>query len=234
MFSLLNQQVRLEPGKYIFMIDPVWNSSAEANPLYKEVLVDIYAPEAVEMTQVNDELGMQVLCRALKGAAMELSPVESRETYLEEDEDYGKDVIRVSDVESLDCWYGYIYTYNNSPYRLQETLRLTLQGLEVIYPPQTPGEEEIDIDIPAGQDNIVVLRRTQNRCQYGLQYLTHPRELEDDEMIEIAKQMEANQYGEALVYYKLYNTAKAAVFFFENREKDKAFQCLMEMEMENL
>ena len=50
MFSLLNQQVRLEPGKYIFMIDPVWNSSAETNPLYKDVLIDIYAPECVEMT----------------------------------------------------------------------------------------------------------------------------------------------------------------------------------------
>ena len=49
---------------------------------------------------------------------MELSPEDSRQTYLEEDEDYGTDVIRVSDVESLDCWYGYIYTYNNSPYRL--------------------------------------------------------------------------------------------------------------------
>lgn len=67
---------------------------------------------------MNDDLGMQVLCRALKGAAMELSPEDSRQTYLEEDEDYGTDVIRVSDVESLDCWYGYIYTYNNSPYRL--------------------------------------------------------------------------------------------------------------------
>lgn len=53
-------------------------------------------------------------------------------------------------------------------------------------------------------------------------------------MIEIAKQMEANQYGETLVYYRLYNTAKAAIFFFENREKDKSFQCLMDMEMENL
>ena len=49
---------------------------------------------------------------------MTLSPEESRQTYLEDNEDYGTDVIRVSDVESLDCWYGYIYTRNNSAYRL--------------------------------------------------------------------------------------------------------------------
>ena len=53
---------------------------------------------------------MQVLARALKGAAVNISPVESRQTYLEENEDYGTDVFRVSDVESIDCWYGYIYT----------------------------------------------------------------------------------------------------------------------------
>lgn len=168
MFSLLNQHIRLEPGKYIFMIDPVWNACAEAQPLYKDVIIDIYAPEAVEMTQVNDDLGMQVLCRTMKGAAMELSPPDMRQTYLEEDEDYGRDVIRVSDVESLDCWYGYIYTYNNSPYRLQETLRPALTGLEVVYPPMTPGQEDIELDIPAGQDNVIVLRRTQNSCSYAL------------------------------------------------------------------
>ena len=77
---------------------------------------------------------MQVLSRALKSAAMSLSPVETRQTYLEDNEDYGGDVIRISDVESLDCWYGYIYTLNNSPYRLKETLKPQLTGLEVVYP----------------------------------------------------------------------------------------------------
>ena len=168
MFSLLNQHVRLEPGKYIFMIDPVWNASAEANPAYKDVLIDIYGPEGVELSQVNDDLGMQVLCRALKGAAMEISPEESRQTYLEDEEDYGRDVIRVSDVESLDCYYGYIYTYNNSPYRLQETLRPALTGLEVVHPHMAPGQEDIELDIPAGQDHIIILRRTSNSCSYAL------------------------------------------------------------------
>ena len=25
MFSLLNQKITLQPGKYVFMIDPIWN-----------------------------------------------------------------------------------------------------------------------------------------------------------------------------------------------------------------
>ena len=81
-------------------------------------MIVVYAPDFVSLAQVDDQTGMQILARALKGAAMTLSPEESRQTYLEDNEDYGTDVIRVSDVESLDCWYGYIYTRNNSAYRL--------------------------------------------------------------------------------------------------------------------
>ena len=54
---------------------------------------------------------------------MNLSSDALRKTYLDENADYGTDVIRVSDVEALDCWYGYIYSRNDSPYRLQETVR---------------------------------------------------------------------------------------------------------------
>ena len=39
---------------------------------------------------------------------------------------------------------------------------------------------------------------------------------------------------ESLAFYKLYNTAKGAVFYFENREEDKVLHCVFEMEMENL
>ena len=110
MFSLLNQKITLAAGKYIFMIDPVWNSTVQNDEQYREVLVDIYAPMPVSLSQVDDAMGMQVLARALKGAAMTISPPDTRQTYLEENEDYGTDVFRVSDVQSIDCWYGYIYT----------------------------------------------------------------------------------------------------------------------------
>ena len=58
MFSLLNHKITLKPGKYIFMIDPVWNGTTDNDDLYREVLVDIYAPEAVDLTQVEDATGM--------------------------------------------------------------------------------------------------------------------------------------------------------------------------------
>ena len=40
------------------MIDPIWNSTVENDDMYREVLIDIYGPSPVEMTQVSDEKGM--------------------------------------------------------------------------------------------------------------------------------------------------------------------------------
>jgi len=50
MFSLLNQKITLAAGKYIFMIDPVWNSTVQNDEQYREVLVDIYAPMPVSLS----------------------------------------------------------------------------------------------------------------------------------------------------------------------------------------
>ena len=44
MFSLLNQKIVLKPGKYIVLVDPLWDDSADNDQSYKEVLVDVYAP----------------------------------------------------------------------------------------------------------------------------------------------------------------------------------------------
>ena len=109
-FSLLTEKIVLKPGKYIIMVDPMWNKSAENDRLYREVLVDIYCPEAVALDQVEDARGMQYFAAALKHHARELSPPDAREHYLQENPDYGEDVLRVQTIESLPCWYGYIYT----------------------------------------------------------------------------------------------------------------------------
>ena len=50
MFSLMNDKITLEPGKYIFMIDPVWNSTVENDDSYREVMIDLYAPCSVNLT----------------------------------------------------------------------------------------------------------------------------------------------------------------------------------------
>ena len=54
---------------------------------------------------------MKVLAKALKWAALEITSEDQREAYLaDNNQDYGDRVFRVTDVESIDCWYGYIYT----------------------------------------------------------------------------------------------------------------------------
>lgn len=60
-FSLLTEKQVLLPGKYIVMIDPMWNDSSENSALYREVLIDIYAPEAVTIDAVDDSRGMEYL-----------------------------------------------------------------------------------------------------------------------------------------------------------------------------
>ena len=65
--------------------------------------------------------------------------------------------------------------------------------------------------------------------------MTHPRELEDDEMIEIAKQMEEKTpFDDTRAFFKLYNTAKGAVFYFMNDERSKTLFCSFDLVMSNL
>ena len=54
----MNNKIVLEPGKYIFMIDPLWNSTVDNNNEYRDVLIDVYAPEPVSLCQVDDNMGM--------------------------------------------------------------------------------------------------------------------------------------------------------------------------------
>ena len=105
----------------------------------------------------------------------------------------------------------------------------------MVWPPLPAGEEDIEIDVPAGSDHAIVLRRTAPSCQYGLSYLTHPRELEDDEMLSIAKLMdESTRFDGTMTSYKLYNTAKGAYFYFENADTAKTFSCVFKMGLDNL
>ncbi len=54
MYSLMNEKVDLEKGSYIFMVDPIWDFSTRLNDDYKEVLVDVYAPEIVDLEPIDD------------------------------------------------------------------------------------------------------------------------------------------------------------------------------------
>ena len=104
---------------------------------------------------------MKCLSKALKHAALTVSPQTARETYLQDDPNYGSDVLRIQDIESLPCWYGFVYTQNNSQHTLSETLSLELEGLVVDYPRDCVGQTDLNISVPAGEDHIVILRRNQ-------------------------------------------------------------------------
>ena len=45
----IKENLTLKPGKYVVMIDPLWNETTENDPMYREVLLDIYAPESVDL-----------------------------------------------------------------------------------------------------------------------------------------------------------------------------------------
>jgi len=49
---------------------------------------------------------------------MNMVPKEKRDYHHESDEDYGRDVFKVVDLDSTKCWYGFIYLRNDSGYQL--------------------------------------------------------------------------------------------------------------------
>ena len=72
------------------------------------------------------------------------------------------------------------------------------------------------------QKHVIILRRIDAQCSFGLKYLTHPRPMTDAEIMEEAKKVdEINQFGHYNVFYKLYNKEVGACFYFENQETDK-------------
>ena len=124
-----------------------------------------------------------------------------------------------------------IFTKNESPYRLKETLRPQLEGIEVVYP-KLQGED-VELDIPAGGEQVIILRRVEDRCSFGLAYLTQPRELSDEELIDAARESdELNQFGDTNAFFKLHNSVEGAVFYIENQENE-TLTAKFELQMEN-
>ena len=56
--SLGNSDVFLKPGVYDLMIDPMWDESANNNPEYKKVLLDIYSIYKTIIVPLKFESGM--------------------------------------------------------------------------------------------------------------------------------------------------------------------------------
>ena len=61
------------------------------------------------------------------------SPQELRKHYIKNKEEY-QNCIRIQDLDSLNCWYGYIYTFNDSAYTLRDNVMLEVKGIDAIEP----------------------------------------------------------------------------------------------------
>ena len=80
LYSLQNKKPILDKGSYIVIVDAVWNNSAHFNPLYKQVLVDLYGLEPYELEELPQADAMKVLERGLKAAALKI-PYAKRSYY---------------------------------------------------------------------------------------------------------------------------------------------------------
>ena len=145
-------------------------------------------------------------------------------------------VIRVElPYNALGSGYGIIYTKNNSRYSLKETLTFELFGMEISWPPGAKSGESFEMELEPNEDFIVILRRTEVACQYSLSYMTHPREYDDSELIQKAKEVEKKSgFGEEEAFYKVYSTVAASVIYFENPDTEKTLIANFELELDNL
>ena len=155
------------------------------NPDFDLVLLDILSPYRTDVTLIDQEQGFSLLVDALKSVALnpELVPEEKRSHYLENRPDY-EGVWRVSEINACKCWYGFVYTNNPTDYVLRETFTPQLQGLAVIHPPMDG--ENVELEIQPQSDHIIVLRRFDGACSQGMSWLTHDRELSEDDWVQLA------------------------------------------------
>ena len=121
--------------------------------------------------------------------------------------------------------------------------------MSVIYPikiddlqkKETKAESEeisIKINVPAGEDDIVILRRARaENVRYSLKYLTHAPELTDEQIIEKAKTTGAmTQFQNSQAFFKLYQSLNphGYAFYFQNDEPERTLLVNFDLQLDNL
>jgi hypothetical protein len=77
-------------------------------------------------------------------------------------------VFRRIALEPTECWFGYIYTKNLGDSEHREELTPKLTGVEVFGRNSSNGAQ-INIKLcPNGGDDIVILRRFEGNCNFGM------------------------------------------------------------------
>ena len=155
---------------------------------------------------------MDHLTETLKHYAINRSPTDLRDYYLNDNSAYSGLVWRLRDIKSMD--FAFIYTQNNSKHRLTERIELKLQGYEVIIPSTM---NKFVIDIMPGSDEIIILKRTAQHTDYSMNYLTCPIARSDAELLIAAKDSGlVTRLGTSQAYVKMLKALDAAVLLVVN------------------
>ena len=128
-------------------------------------MLDIYSKQHFDISPLSDTYGLEILKKAFKSAAISRTSEETHSRYLKTSKPEYENVLRICSLDALECWYGFIFTKNESPYKLNETLSLQLEGLELVCSDgQVSTSEEskskIELEVQPNDDHMIILRRT--------------------------------------------------------------------------
>lgn len=130
--SLIVQRPQIEAGKYILVIDVIWDKCVELSPQFDDVLVRAYCSQHIALTELDQYVGEEYLAKAFKKYAKSSSNTQYRNYYRKQDAEYGQKLYRVSDPNTNIGFYGFCYRKNDSSYTSSEKLVLTLDGLDFV------------------------------------------------------------------------------------------------------
>ena len=128
-------------------------------------MLDIYSKQHFDISPLSDAYGLEILKKAFKGAAITRTSEETHSRYLKTSRPDYENVLRICSLDALECWYGFIFTKNESPYKLSETLSLQLEGLQVVCADSQvitneESKSKIKLEIQPNDDHMIILRRT--------------------------------------------------------------------------
>lgn len=118
------------------------------------------AKECVQIKHLQTDDGFKVFVQGLKNYARDL-PQSAKQPV--------KNVpgaFKAITLEAGDLWYGFIYTNNPSNRGYEETLKLEIEGLEVVGKVVQNGE--LKLQGKPESDDIIVLKRTEGNPKFGL------------------------------------------------------------------
>ena len=215
----------MKAGKYIIAVDALWNESTPFDPLYQDIIVDIYSPEQVTLEPVDASIGFRTLTTAFKKIAAQAAQASKENGakelyYFGESSNYGNDVFSFANLrKSTGCRLGYVYTVNNSKYPLKSTLSINpFEGADFLYPPSQ--DRSFELDLSAGSDHIVLFKMTSGQCKYGYLQTPEVRQRGAEEFVEFAKNEQAKLVKGTEATLQISNNFDGACFLFTNEGKN--------------